>query len=341
MKSSRNNKIGILSLICLIIVLGILVIRDTSEPVKETGFYLDTICTIEIDNMDKKEGEATIKETFEKCKELENLLSKSIKSSDIYKINHSNGKPTVVSKDTVKVLKYAMEVSKKTNGLFDFTMGRLTDLWNFTGKNPKVPSKKDIDNALKNIGYKHVSISDNKVIVANPNIQIDLGGIAKGYIARELAVFLKNKGVTSGIVNLGGDLIAIGSVEKTGYPWSIGIEKPFSHREKIVGKVYIENQTLLTSGTYERCFKENGKMYHHILNPKTGYPVDTDILSFTIKSNIENAVYCDGYATACILLGSKKAEKFINSKKNYQFAMIKNNNQIIQSKDFNMSLINK
>ena len=333
----RNNATFVMAaLLCLIFLIGICHVLKLNEPIKKTNFCLDTICTIEIDNMDKKQGEILINQAFDRCEELEGLLSKTRKESEIYKINHSHGKTIRVSKDTMAVLKCALKVSEETGGLFDLTMGRLTNLWDFTGENIIIPKQEKIDKALETVGYKQVKIRGNTVRITNPDTWIDLGGIAKGYIARELALFLQKKGVDSGLINLGGDMIAIGGQGIFNGKWPIGIERPFTQRQEIIGKVSIKNETLLTSGTYERCFEEKGKSYHHILNPKTGYPAATDILSFTVKSTIENGPYCDGYATAGILLGSQQAKDFLDDKPEYQFAMIKNNMEIYQSKDFNM-----
>lgn len=338
MKKTRLIKVTCALAICLA-----LIIPQTScgmkEPTQKTSFHLDTTCTIEIDNMSSDKAEALIDKTFEECARYEKLFSRTIKNTDIYKINHAKGQPVKVAPETIELVTKALKVSKETNGLFDITVGRLTALWDFSNPEPKVPADADIQKALATVGYENVIVNKDTIQLKNPETWLELGAIAKGYIADQLTVYLKDNGVTSGIVNLGGNIVTIGEMNNNDGPWPIGIETPYSNRQEITGKVMMKNQTLVTSGVYERCFKENGKTYHHVLNPKTGYPVDTDILGVSIKGKDNQSIWCDAYSTTCLLLGSEKAKDFIDKKKDFEFALIKTDNKVQQSRNFNMELV--
>ena len=337
MKKTRLIKVTCILAICLA-----LIIPQTScgmkQPTQKTSFHLDTTCTIEIDNMSQKDAEALIDKTFDECTKYEKLFSRTIKNTDIYRINHAGGKPVKVAPETIDLVTKALKVCEKTSGMFDITVGRLTALWDFSNPEPKVPSDKDIQAALPTVGYENVIVGEDTIQLKNPDTWLELGAIAKGYIADQLSAYLEKNGVTSGIVNLGGNIVTIGEMENNKGPWPIGIETPYSNRQEIIGKVMMQDQTLVTSGVYERCFTENGKTYHHVLNPKTGYPMDTDILGVSIKSKSGNSTWCDAYSTTCLMLGSKRAKDFINSIPDYEFTLITRDSKIQQSDNFNMEL---
>lgn len=326
-------------IICLVIICIILIITQADkffkEPVSKTDFYLNTSCTIEIHGMSKNNASELIDKAFVKCGYYEGLLSRTIKSSDIYKLNHANGQKVTVDPETAEVLREGLKKSKESGGSFDITVGRLTDLWNFSGSNPKVPSKKAIKKAVSTIGYENVHIHENQVQLANKNTWIDLGAIAKGYIADRVSEYLIANGVKSGIVNLGGNIVTIGSKDGD-KPWNIGLETPYSQRKDILGSIKLKNQTLVTSGVYERHFEENGKDYHHVLNPKTGYPYDTDIVSISILSKLGNSYACDGYSTVCLALGKEKAIKFMKDKKDFEYCIVDTDGNITKSSGFDL-----
>lgn len=297
------------------------------EPVSDTEYnLLNTTCTITIYD-EKQNAQELIDEAFALCKDYENKLSKTIEGSDVYKVNHSNGQPVLVSADTATLVQKGIYYGELSEGRFDITVGRLSNLWNFNSDNPKVPSAQEIQEAIKTIDYTKLHLqnavdspSENQesqeakenVWSDDPNSELDLGGIAKGYIADRISVFLVNKGVKSAIVNLGGNIVAIGA-KTDGSSWNIGVEKPFSDRSEIVGSVKVKNKTVVTSGIYERMFQENGVLYHHILDVKTGYPVDSDVESVTLVADFGKSVDCDALSTICLILGVEKATALIES----------------------------
>lgn len=326
-------------IICLVVICIVLIITQSDklfkEPVSKTDFYLNTTCTIEIHDMNKKDAEELIDKAFGKCGYYEGLLSRTIKTSDIYKINHANGEAVTVDPETADVINEGLKKSKESNGSFDITVGKLTDLWNFSGENPKVPDKQDIEKALATVGYEKVHIHENQVQLTDKNTWLDLGAIAKGYIADRVSQYLISQGVTSGIVNLGGNIVTIGNKEDD-TPWNIGLETPYTDKNEILGSIKLKDKTLVTSGIYERHFEENGKDYHHVLNPKTGYPYKTNIVSVSILSKLGNSSDCDGYSTVCLTLGKEKAIQFMKDKKDFEYCIVDTDGNITKSDGFNL-----
>lgn len=306
----------------------------SNEVTKRTGFYLNTSCTIEIHQMDKDKAEKIITDTFNLCQEYENQMSRTIEGSDIRKVNTSDGSPVEVNKETLELIEKSLSISKATDGDFDITVGLLSDLWNFTGENPKVPDKASLDEALSSVGYGNIVVDGNKISIKNKRAHLDLGAVAKGYIADKLVEYMEENGVESGILNLGGNIVTIG--KKQGKDWKIGIELPYSHQTDIIGRVEVADKTIVTSGVFERYFEENGVEYHHVIDPKTGYPKNTDVVLVSIMSDKGNSVYCDLYSTTCLLLGKEKAKEFMKDKKGFEYCIVDTDNNITTSSGFNL-----
>ncbi|NLD19648.1 MAG: FAD:protein FMN transferase [Clostridiales bacterium] len=281
-----------------------------NNEVSKTDYCLNTTCEIKIYNMSQKEAEELLGIAFKKIHEYENLLSKTVEGSDIYKINNAGGSPVKVSDDTIRVIEQGIYMGDLSGGMFDITIGKVSDMWDFTGENPAVPSQTSIDEALPAVDYRNINIEGNKVTLKDSNSQLDLGGLAKGYIADRIGEFLEVKGVSSAIINLGGNVIALGSKDGE-MPWTIGVERPYSDRTEIVGSVEVKDATLVTSGVYKRKFEQNGILYHHILDPNTGFPVDSGLESVTIVAKKSNSCFCDGLSTTCLMLGQEEGMALI------------------------------
>ena len=239
-------------------------------------------------------------------------MSKTIEGSDVYKINHAQGQPVEVSKDTLKVIELGIEMGDLSGGMFDITIGKVSSLWNFTGDDPKVPEQADLTEALKTVNYKQIAIADSAVSMKDPQAQLDLGGVAKGYIADRICDYLKNQGVEKAVINLGGNVAVLGEKAKD-TPWNIAIERPYSDRTEMMGYVSVKDATVVTSGIYERKFEQDGVLYHHVLDPRSGYPVDTDLEAVTIRAARGNSGFCDGLSTVCLMLGRDKAQALIQT----------------------------
>ena len=286
------------------------------EPVSREEFLLDTICSISIYGMgaadEKEKKEKAIDKAFELCRQLDDTLSRTKADSDIGRINAAKGEWTEVSPETIELIQKGIEYSKLSGGAFDITVGGITELWDFHAAEgeAKLPDEKEIDEAVKHVGYDNIEIEGNKVKLKDPETKLDLGAIAKGYIGDRMTETLKDSGVTSGIINLGGNVICIGS-KPGGEDFNIGVELPYSDRTEIAGKIGVKDKTLVTSGVYERKIDVDGKVYHHILDTKTGYPVDTDVIGVTLTAETGKSADIDALSTICLIKGCEDGMKFI------------------------------
>ena len=328
------------------------------EPVTKESFYFDTICQITVYGLQKSgaaedaagsgqsaaaeekststfssAAEDVITRAFSLCNEYEKLLSKTKEESDIWNINHANGEPVACDARTIEVIEKGISYGDLSDGKFDITVGKAEDLWDFHSDSPKVPEKNALSEAVRHVNYRNISVDQDEgtVQLTDPEAEIDLGGIAKGYIADKVCEELRQEGVTSAIVSLGGNIECVGGKpDVTGFtaeatvfsPFSIGIETPYSDRTKIVGASPLEDGTMVTSGVYERYFTENGKEYHHILNVKTGYPADSDVLGVTIQGREGTSADCDALSTICLILGSEEGSRLIEGMDGYEALFI-------------------
>lgn len=277
------------------------------EPFSKTGFHFDTVITITL--YDSKDEEL-LNTCFDYCKEFENLVSRTIETSEISKINQANGQPVEVSDTTIELLKEGISFAELTDGAFDITIAPLMELWDIKNNSGNVPSESDITEALSHVNYKNIVIDGNTVTLTDPHAAIDLGGIAKGYIADQLKKYLLSEGVTSAIINLGGNVLTVGE-KPDGNSFNIGIQKPFDKQNATITSVSVKDSSVVTSGSYERYFQVDDTIYHHILNTETGYPCNNRLLSVTILS--EESIDGDALSTACFALGLEKGQKLIES----------------------------
>lgn len=323
--------------IFLILLIALIIIPQTGcgkeEQVSDNGFYLDTDCRVTIYHIKKKQGEKLTKGALQLCGQYEKKLSKTVKGSDVDRINRANGKPVKVGKDAMKVIRLGLEMSRDSDGAFDITVGRITDLWDFKSDHPKLPDPAKLKQAVATVDYHQVKLDDdaNTVQLTRAGAKIDLGAIAKGYIADRVTDYLRENGVEQAIINLGGNVVAIGSKSK-GTPWNVGIERPFSNRSEVIGATQVSDAVVVTSGIYERQFKKNGTIYHHIIDPKTGYPVENNVEADTIVSRAGNSARCDGYSTVCLLLGIERGKAFIEKQKGFEALFISRSNKITLTK---------
>ena len=225
--------------------------------------------------------------------------------------NNSGGAPVTVSDDTIETLETAKYFSELSDGAFDIAIAPLTSLWDFTAEDPKAPDDADIQKVLPLCSSDGVTIDGQDITLPSDDIQFDVGAIAKGYIADRLKDFLVKKGVNSAIINLGGNVLCIGS-KPDGTPFKVGIQKPFADRNETEAVMDITGKSVVSSGIYERCFKQGGKLYHHILNPQTGYPYENGLISVTIIS--DQSVDGDALSTTCFALGLEDGLKFAEKK---------------------------
>jgi len=296
-------------ILIIVILLTIISGCTGSQDVKisKSDFVLNTIATITIyDNSDEK----IINDCFDLCRYYEALFSRTDENSEIYKLN--TRQISEVSDETAELIAKGLYYGKISNGQFDITIEPLSSLWNFTADSLSVPAEEDIYEARSHVDYKAVSVSGNTVTFANDYVRLDLGAIAKGYIADKVKDLLISRGVKKAIINLGGNVLCIGGKTDTS-GFTIGIQYPFG--DGSIASVNVNDLSVVTSGTYERYFEENGKLYHHILNPETGYPYDNNLLSVSIIG--ANSCTCDALSTTCFALGKEAGTALIESMDGY------------------------
>jgi len=281
--------------------------QQAGEKVSETRLLLDTYCTITVYSSVDNEALADILDkAFKLCREYEELFSITIEGSDVWRINHAGGSPVEVDSRTVEVIRAGLEFGELSSGMFDITIGRLSRLWDFNEYYK--PAVEEIAAAKVTVDYSQVKIDGNYIALSNSDTWIDLGAIAKGYIADKIAEYLIEKGIISAIIDLGRDIVTIGT-RQDGKAWRIGVAKPFGNDSDYIGVLEITDAAVVSSGVYERGFEENGIWYHHILDPGTGMPVISDVINATVIA--DNALTGEGLSTIAILAGSAKAMELL------------------------------
>lgn len=280
---------------------------EPSVFITDLGFYFDTIVELRLNGTENQE---LINECFHMMNEYESLLSRTREGSDIWNINHSGGQPVKVSDDTAALIELAQKYYELSDGALDITVAPYIELWDFQNNPGNVPTDSDIAAAREHVGFSLLHLDRNTVTLDDPDAAIDLGAIAKGYIADRLKDYLESNGIISGYINLGGNMLTIGTKPGNAL-WNIGIRKPFGEVSEIVTTVKIDGLSVVTSGTYERYFEKDGIIYHHILNPLNGYPVQNGLLSVTILS--ESSADGDALSTTCFVLGLERGMELIES----------------------------
>lgn len=340
-KRSRSHSRFFYLILCTVLVCPMLLFTgcgnitdaDTSttgnQPISISSIKLNTAVQITIyDSQDK----ALLDDCLALCDKYELVFSRTNEKSELYKLNHrkdtsdkdtSTDRQTTpypvsgtadtwhISEDLASLLSEGLDITRESDGAFDIAIAPLTSLWDFTAEDPKVPDDAAIQKALPLCSSEGVTIDGQNITLPSDDIQFDVGAIAKGYIADRLKDFLVKKGVKSAIINLGGNVLCIGS-KPDGTPFKIGIQKPFADRNETEAVMDITGKSVVSSGIYERCFKQDGKLYHHILNPQTGYPYDNGLISVTIIS--DQSVDGDALSTTCFALGLEDGLKFAEKK---------------------------
>ena len=340
-KRNRSHSRFFYLILCTVLVCPMLLFTgcenitdaDTSttgnEPISISSIKLNTAVQITIyDSQDK----ALLDDCLALCDKYELVFSRTNEKSELYKLNHrkdtSDKDPNTdrqttpypvsgtadtwhISEDLAALLSEGLDITRESDGAFDIAIAPLTSLWDFTAEDPKVPDDAAIQKALPLCSSDGVTIDGQDITLPSDDIQFDVGAIAKGYIADRMKDFLVKKGVNSAIINLGGNVLCIGS-KPDGTPFKVGIQKPFADRNETEAVMDITGKSVVSSGIYERCFKQNGKLYHHILNPKTGYPYDNSLVSVTIIS--DQSVDGDALSTTCFALGLEDGLKFAEKK---------------------------
>ena len=308
--SHKKWAVRICSALALCFLAAFLFFKSDDQEVSasRSGFYFDTAITLTGYGENAAE---VLEDGLRLCEFYENLLSRTKEGSDIWKINHAEGQAVTVQPETADLIAQALDYAEMTDGLIDPTIAPLADLWNFSGSPAgPVPSDSAIQKLLSHVDYTAVIVEGNTIRLNDPEARLDLGFIAKGYIADRLKELFLREGLSSALIDLGGNILAVGS--KPGAEgFSIGIRKPFGERYDTLRILSLNDRSLVSSGTYERYITVDGKQYHHLLDSSTGYPCENGLTSVTIIS--PQSVDGDGLSTSCFCLGLEDGMKLIES----------------------------
>lgn len=295
------------------------------EPYSKDIFAMDTYMTVSAYG---DEGEAAVDAAIKEINRLDALLSTGKDDSEVTKLNQSGGGK--LSSDTNELMKTALDLYESTDHAFDISIYPVMKLWGFTDGNFKVPSDKDLKNTLGLVDAGALTYDAKAKTVAfdKDGMAIDFGGIAKGYTSARIAELYRTAGVTSGLVNLGGNVQTVG-FKPDGTEWKIGIQHP-EEENGMLGVVTTHDTAVITSGGYERNFEEDGVTYHHIIDPSTGYPADSGLISVTIVS--EDGMLADGLSTSLFIMGKERATEYWREhKKDFQFILCEKDGTLVVS----------
>ncbi len=308
--NDKRKKIVIALVLATIVVILTYIFNNyvfKQEPIAKNGFYFNTIIAIQLNDTT---DESLIDDCFQMANTYEHYFSRTLEDSDIYKINHADGSPVEVHEETAELIRYGIAFGELSDGVFDISIGALTDLWDIPNNDGTIPAQADIDTALATVDYRQIVVDGNTVTLKNPDAALDLGGIAKGYVADRMREYLNAHGSDKGFINLGGNVLTLGQ-KANDEPYHIGIRKPFGEDGETITAVDVTDRSIVTSGRYERYFEKDGRIYHHILDPKTGYPYDNGLNGVTILS--DSSMVGDALSTICFALGQEKGTEFLSS----------------------------
>lgn len=290
--------------------------------------YFDTVISLKFYASDN--GDRLMQYCTDLCEEYENIFSRTKTDSEIYKINHRTENTVTVSDEIAELVSVGLEYYQISGGKFDITVAPLSDLWDFKSADAHVPAEKDIQECLEKVDASTISLDGNTLTFSSPDTMIDLGALVKGYAADKMKKFLVENGVSSGILNLGGNVLTIGS-KPDGNAWNIGIRKPFDAENAVADVVPVIDKTVVSSGIYERYFIQDDVIYHHILDPDTGYPIQNDIYGVSIIC--DSSLQGDALSTTCLTLGSGLAYELISSMEDVDAIFILDTGEILKTGD--------
>lgn len=295
MKVRHSHSTRLVVAMCI----SLLLLAGCSREVSRTEFVLGTICTIRIFDGNESDLDAA----FTRLRQIETVMSRHRSDSEISKISLDGPAGMQLSGETCQVMKKGLEYGRLSGGLFDITIAPVAQLWGFETEHAAVPTKRVLNEALTKVDYRQVRIDDDCKLVTAPGQHIDLGGIAKGYASDEVARLLQESGIKEALINLGGNVFVYGK-KKDGSPWKLGIQDPLEQTGTPMGTLEVEGGAVVTSGIYERFVEQDGKKYHHLLDPGTGYPVANNLagVSITTPSGLD----ADALSTSLFLLGIDK-----------------------------------
>lgn len=295
-------------------------IKKPDSPMKVSEFFaMDTYMTISAYGED---AEMALSAVRKEIKGLEALLSVTDPNSEVSRINQNSGNGESISPYTSEIIQAALDIGKKTDGALDITLYPIIKEWGFTTGEYQIPQNDKIAQLLTKTGYDKIQLEGNRLLIPK-DFKIDLGALAKGYSSEQAKKLLTEKGITSAIINLGGNVQLLGG-KPDGSPWSIGIQNPFGDGYSCTVKA--KDKAIVTSGNYQRFFEQDGVRYCHIFDSKTGKPVQNGLASVTVIS--ENGLICDGLSTALFAMGEDRAITYWKKQGGFEMIIINENGEV-------------
>lgn len=302
----------------LAVLLAVSLTACSEKSAEKQVFAMDTVMQFTAYGKDR---EAAVKEAEAEMYRLEGLLSRTREDSEVSQLNSAGG-AVPISEEVYRLIGRAMDFTTATGGAFDITIAPVASAWGFTEDTFQVPGQEELEDLLAYVGPQHIRRNDQPyddgtyAVELDRGTQIDLGGIAKGYASDRAGALFRQHGVTQGTITLGGNILALGT-RPDGDPWRVGVQDPAKPDDgnALVGILHLTDAYAITSGSYQRFFEEDGKLYHHILDPETGYPADSGLTSVTVVADGEegNGAMCDALSTALFVMGENKALDFWRS----------------------------
>lgn len=333
-----------ISIYLVFILMALLITGCTdnqSQSLTRTEFLMDTVINLKV--YDKQDVEA-MDMAVDRLKEIENRMSVTISNSDVSKINKNAGiKPIQVHEDVYYVIEKAKHFAELSQGAYEPTIGPLVELWNITGNEDKerdsIPTEEEIKEKMELVDYNDLELMENNYIfLKRKGMKLDLGGIVKGYAADEVKRIFEENGVESAIIDLGGNVYALGE-KASGESWRIGIQDPFSVTGNYIGILNVKDKSIVTSGDYERFFIYEGEKYHHIIDSKTGYPSKNEVSGVSILS--KRSIDGDALSTALFVLGVEEGTKLVNQLEDIDVIFITKGKEVYIQENLKNSFILK
>lgn len=333
-----------IAMLCLFFpVLGLSGCGSTAmTATTRTGFYFDTIINITVYDTDISHANEALDNCFHLAEEYENMLSRTVEGSDIWEINHAQGQPVTVHTETLELLNSALSYAELTGGAIDPTIATLSALWNFSENNAAqdsaiIPPDSAIQEALSHVDYHAIQINEDAgtVTLTDPEASLDLGFIAKGYIADQMRALLLSCDVEHALLDLGGNILAVGGKpdgKGNVTDFRIGVRKPFAENGESLLALPVTGKSVVSSGNYERYFEKDGILYHHILDTRTGYPVRNHLFQVTILS--DSSLEGDALSTTCYVLGLEKGMQLIERTPHVEAVFVTDDYQLHYSSGF-------
>ena len=323
MKKSVTLLLALLLLLSLLPGCG-----GQAEQAARTDYLLDTVVTLTLYGA----TEADLDAAFREIRRLSDLLDAYAPFSDLGWLQAAAGiKPVAVSPETMELLRFAKQMYERTGGYLDVTVGPLIDLWDIRNGGHS-PTDGELSAALGQLGMDDLLLDETAgtAYLVRPGMRLDLGALAKGYIADKVKALLLERGVKSGVIDLGRNILLIGE-KPGGAAFSIGVQSPMNSGD-LLRVLSLRDKSLVTSGTYERYFEQDGKRYHHVLDPFTGFPADTDLSAVTVLS--DSSLWGDALSTACLLLGVDDGLKLIDSIPEAEALFVRTDGTVVTSSGF-------